>query len=112
MRSTIASNNRSTARDASDAAKGTSASFVNAYALAISPARAGTTLFTIIPTAVARQRGPRGSLPVTGSRIVSHLRARRTKIAVAQNIDAVKRSGSASESLCATSVGEIPWSVQ
>ena len=69
-------------------------------------------LFTIIPIAVARQSGPNGSFPATGSRIVRHLRARRAKIAVAQKIAAVNSSGSACESRCATSVGDIPWSVQ
>src|SRR5882762_4646718 len=90
---TIASNRRSTASDASDVANGTGASLVSAYALAISPARAGTTLFTIIPTAVARQSGPKGSLPTTGSRIVRHLRARSAKMAVAQNTAAANSSG-------------------
>src|SRR5882762_2484696 len=54
--STIASNSRSTAREESEAGNGTCASFVNAYALAISPARAGMTLFTIIPTAYREDR--------------------------------------------------------
>jgi hypothetical protein len=69
-------------------------------------------LFTIIPTAVARHNGPSDSLPPTGSRIVIHLRARKAKIAVAQNVAAAKSKGSASESLRATSLGEMPWSVQ
>src|SRR5206468_11911383 len=109
---TTASNRRSTARETNDVENGTGVSFVSAYAPAISPARAGTTLFTIIPTAVARHSGPSGSLPATGSRIVIHLRARRAKIAVAQNVAAAKSKGSASDSLCATSVGEMPRSVQ
>src|SRR2546428_9710675 len=95
----IASNRRSTAREANDVEKGTGVAFVSAYALAISPARAGTTLFTIIPTAVARHSGRSESLPATGSRIVIHLRARRAKIAVAQNVAAVQSKGAASDSL-------------
>ena len=108
----MASNSRSTASEASDVEKGIGTSLVSAYALAISPARAGTTLFTIIPMAVARHSGPKGSLPATGSRIVIQRRARSAKITVAQKIPAAKSAGSARESVRATSVGEIPRSVQ
>ena len=94
----MASNKRSTASDASAVANGTGASFVSAYARAISPARAGTTLLTIIPMAVARQSGPKGIFAATGSRIACHRSARRAKIAVAQNVAPAKRSGSACDS--------------
>src|SRR5262245_36076974 len=73
---TIASNTRSTTSDASEVENeiwGTSR--VRANARAGSPARAGATLFTIMPIAVDRQSGPNGSFGATGSRIVRHRRA-------------------------------------
>src|SRR5689334_2476196 len=109
---TIASNKRSTASEASEAANGTEVSRVSAKARAISPARAGTTLFTIIPMVVARHSGPKESLPATGSRIVRQRRARSAKIAVAQKVAAAKSQRFAWESREATSAAEIPRSVQ
>src|SRR4051812_20572280 len=110
--STIASNKRSTASEASEVANGTEVSRVNANARAISPARAGTTLFTIMPIVVARHSGPKASLPATGSRIVRQRRARSAKIAVAQKVAAEKSHKLAWESREATSAAEIPRSVQ
>jgi hypothetical protein len=61
---------------------------VSAYARASSPARAGATLLTIMPMAVPRQSGPKGSVPATGSRMVRHRRARSGKMSVAAVVDA------------------------
>src|SRR5437763_14757373 len=72
-----ASKARSTASDANAVENGTrSTSRESAYARAGSPARAGATLLTIIPIAVARQSGPKGRFGSTGSRIVCQRRAR------------------------------------
>src|SRR5262249_23433536 len=81
---TTASNTRSTTSDASDSGKLiVGISRVSAYARANSPARAGNTLFTMIPIAVERHSGPKGNFGAIGSRIVRHRRARSGKIRVA-----------------------------
>src|SRR6185437_15921378 len=67
---TNASNTRSTASDAMADEKPTrGVSCVSAYARASSPARAGTTLFTIMPMAVARHKMPNGRSGDTDARI-------------------------------------------
>src|SRR5580704_2511199 len=89
---TNASNNRSTARDASAAEKGTfGSSRVSAYPRANSPTRAGTTLFTIMPIAVARQSDQYGSRGATGSRIGRH-RIARSGTQIVAVIDAAANS--------------------
>src|SRR5688500_13691797 len=80
---TSESKTRSTASDATALVNRTrSVSFVSAYARAISPSRAGYTLFTIIPIAVDRQSAPNGSFGAVGSRITRQRIARSGKIDV------------------------------
>src|SRR5437016_1536235 len=81
---TTASNTRSTASDATAATNPTrGVSRVSANARATSPARAGRTLLTIMPTAVARQSSMNGNRGATGSRITRQRIARNGKIDVA-----------------------------
>src|SRR5262249_8523776 len=89
---TIASNTRSTTSDASDMGKViVGSSRVSAYARANSPARAGNTLFTIVPMAVGRHNGPNGSLGEIGSRMVRQRRALSGNIIVATTADRTSR---------------------
>ncbi len=79
----VASKIRSTASDANAAEKGTRfVSRESANARASSPARAGSTLFPIIPIAIARHRMPSGSFSATGERMMRHRGARSGKISV------------------------------
>jgi len=81
---TTASNTRSTASDATAATNPTrGVSRVSANARATSPARAGRTLLTIMPTAVARQSSMNGNRGATGSRITRQRIARNGKVDVA-----------------------------
>ncbi len=87
---TTPSKSRSTASEAKAPEKRTSwRSRVSAKARANSPARAGTTLLTIIPMAVARHSGPSGRRPTLGASRACQRRARIGKIAVAATVQAI-----------------------
>jgi len=91
-----ASNMRSTTIDASAVLTRTDASRPATHARANSPARAGSRLFAMNPTATARQSGLKGRRAPAGSRSMTcHRKARSGNVIVATMTVAVNRRMSA-----------------
>ena len=108
---TMPSTSLSTASEPNAAAKLTRPdSRLSTYARASSPARAGTTLFAMIPIAVARQSWRNGRFGATGCRMYRQRQARTGNASVATSAASTNMGIFESRRTCQTSCSETPCS--